>query len=474
MALTKAHYRMIAGSPVNVKDFGAVGDGVADDTAAFNAAIATGKDVLIPDTGNSYKITGALTALARWQCISGTGYTRIIADTSTDYAVFTVTTNNIVEKLYIEGSVKNSNVTGIKFSGGTLAANMSSQNTIRDVWIRFLNKGVDFDNGFSNYFYTCEIRDCGIGMNVVPTPTDTPSAGYTAELNVNNCRFYNNTTYDVYYYPPTEGRASTFIGCTFDPMAGTPAASVYLRNAVNSTFLGCYHEAGASTWAIHLIQSTNCGINGCMFNDTKGINLDAAHIAIRDCWSTNTGSNAKDAIFANTTPASDLLEIDNSRFLSTAHDFESISSLRVTNSTLRIDGANTLFTEGFLKSWTPSYTSGFASPTYSAQQGYYIRQGDLVTVWFYINLSGGTANAVAQVTLPFTSRNLSPTINNQNGVLHVQSAAGLTTNAPILRVGNNSNILHFQVQAATGVTDITGAHLGNTARVNGTITYNIA
>lgn len=42
MALTKAHNRMIKGAVVNVMDFGAVGDGVADDTAAINAAIAYG------------------------------------------------------------------------------------------------------------------------------------------------------------------------------------------------------------------------------------------------------------------------------------------------------------------------------------------------------------------------------------------------------------------------------------------------
>ena len=48
---------------VNVKDFGAVGDGVTDDTAAFNAAIATGKPVYAPS--GTYKTDGAVTETRR-------------------------------------------------------------------------------------------------------------------------------------------------------------------------------------------------------------------------------------------------------------------------------------------------------------------------------------------------------------------------------------------------------------------------
>ena len=52
-----------AADVVNVKDFGAVGDGVADDTLAFNAAIAVGDPVYIP-TGN-YKLSGSVTSSRR-------------------------------------------------------------------------------------------------------------------------------------------------------------------------------------------------------------------------------------------------------------------------------------------------------------------------------------------------------------------------------------------------------------------------
>jgi hypothetical protein len=42
---------------VNVRAFGAVGDGVADDTAAFRAAAATGKDVFVPRPPVAYRLT---------------------------------------------------------------------------------------------------------------------------------------------------------------------------------------------------------------------------------------------------------------------------------------------------------------------------------------------------------------------------------------------------------------------------------
>jgi hypothetical protein len=58
MALTKVSYSLITGAPVNVFDFGAVGNGVADDTAAIQAALATGNSIYFPK--GTYNISDQL------------------------------------------------------------------------------------------------------------------------------------------------------------------------------------------------------------------------------------------------------------------------------------------------------------------------------------------------------------------------------------------------------------------------------
>jgi hypothetical protein len=89
MSLTKVSYSMVDLAPVNVKDFGVIGDGSANDTvamqAAINYAIANRLDVYIPRFNNGglglARITSPLTISAGLKIFgSGMNYSGILCD----------------------------------------------------------------------------------------------------------------------------------------------------------------------------------------------------------------------------------------------------------------------------------------------------------------------------------------------------------------------------------------------------------
>ena len=82
MSLTKVSYSLIENAPIDVRNHGAVGDGVANDTAALQAAINAGianeKDVFIP--AGTYKITSTLIVASTSIRIYGSGRYESIID----------------------------------------------------------------------------------------------------------------------------------------------------------------------------------------------------------------------------------------------------------------------------------------------------------------------------------------------------------------------------------------------------------
>lgn len=92
MSLTKATYSMIDGAPINVTDFGAVGDGVTDCYAAFVAAYAK-----VPDTGGT--IIFPATTVNKWYFSQGIVLNkpvRIVGQLPTS-SLFVVNTGTVLE-----------------------------------------------------------------------------------------------------------------------------------------------------------------------------------------------------------------------------------------------------------------------------------------------------------------------------------------------------------------------------------------
>jgi hypothetical protein len=111
MALTKAHNRMIAGSEANLKDFGAAGDGITDDTAAVQAALNSGSTRIHAPAGN-YLVSG-LTCDTRGMILYGDGIEATVFTYSGSTGdVFTLTSGQM---RFMDFDVDGSSTTGSCF-----------------------------------------------------------------------------------------------------------------------------------------------------------------------------------------------------------------------------------------------------------------------------------------------------------------------------------------------------------------------
>jgi hypothetical protein len=96
---------------VSVKDFGAVGDGVADDTAAIQAALNSGaSQVIIP--GGTFLVT----SLSISSALVMTGPGKLKRATSPSNAIITITASNVI-------------IDSVVFAGGSEGSTVSTQNT---------------------------------------------------------------------------------------------------------------------------------------------------------------------------------------------------------------------------------------------------------------------------------------------------------------------------------------------------------
>jgi hypothetical protein len=260
MALTKATYSMIEAAPANVLDFGAVGDGVADDSVAVQSAIDTGKPVYFPagtylcnvSINNKTILYGDGSTLSKITPFSASApamiYTFAAVGTPPPGAFWSY--HSVVRDLGFYGNGINTGEIGFSFGSSgpanyTANAEYANNVTFYNCFFTGLTKGVQFPFGnIGSAFYSC-----GFQTNYYGVYSLDNKSGSGDPMHAGNKYFYNgefsNNACAVYI---DNGNTLGFGGVTFtDTILEFNNIVLYLNNDNGTTstavsFKNCWNE----------------------------------------------------------------------------------------------------------------------------------------------------------------------------------------------------------------------------------------
>ena len=200
-----------ASGAVNVRDYGAVGDGVANDTAAIQAAIDAGRGVFIPD--GTYKTTALLTMdggqTFRGESITGTKFlvdtpSFLLVGDGPNYARSTVETFTV-----LPNQTPTNDAYGIKHSV-TNYSPLRNSITIKDIVFRGSDGVIQSTLGFHKYLWTSntyggEARNVRIEGGYIVTATSVGQfvtigahiSGQSVGFLMDHCNFNALHTYSL-------------------------------------------------------------------------------------------------------------------------------------------------------------------------------------------------------------------------------------------------------------------------------------
>lgn len=245
---------------ISVKDFGAVGDGLTDDTTAIQNALAAHDAVLIP---KGEFLISATIALTSGQSLIGLGQKSILKTSSNAFSAIQIGENNItVQNFRIEGGL-----IGIKVLGDTAEA---TQNSVSDVQVIGAVTGIQLDGNDSterptywNSFTRILIEQPTLhGVHLTKSGAgDTPNANHFY-----NVRVYSKgaSTSGSGFYIEHGSHANSFIDCEANVNGATAQACFRVGAAANKTLLvNLYTE---STNTVPNVQLDSGSTETAIFN----------------------------------------------------------------------------------------------------------------------------------------------------------------------------------------------------------------
>ncbi len=291
---------------VSVKDFGAVGDGVADDTAAIQAALAAASNVYMPP--GVYKITDTLKLTKDGQQLIGSGRNWVASATNGTHILWAgVSTKDVVEldSERVDGGAGSGVLVGAVLSsfGLSFAEGFAARNaifvrdgvfhsTIENIYMRPYAGNAPTDSmlklhsgGGYSYPLGIKVRDVVIRGDMLTYTLGPVPRGVWVQSALESV-FENVRVFD----------------CEDGWVIGDDAPNY--RNVSNVNFIACHSEMGpprdnstASGCSIRFYAGSYINFYGSKFNSSAGLD-DAgnAHRCIRVNGSTGTPIGSADLL----------------------------------------------------------------------------------------------------------------------------------------------------------------------------------
>jgi hypothetical protein len=253
------------GDQVSVKDFGATGDGVTDDSAFFQAALDAHKSIFIP-IGNY--VVKDLVLQGNHKIVGESMLNTVLLVTTNNSSAFSVGVGVALSHISISNlSCKSDGASGCKFWESSRSSYLSFSK------FDHINTWGDLLMSYDGAFIFTEWQSCIDGNNgsavtdhqgivAVAESTGTPSNLCTVE----NCHFFSFTK------PALElnfGYNWSLIGCDFE--LGTDAA-LELKGIYTMSIQSCWFENVATANAITINNSSAPAVQG-----TRGLKIDSCY-----------------------------------------------------------------------------------------------------------------------------------------------------------------------------------------------------